>query len=97
MLVNRLAKRDDCGECGRKFQPFEVVHYLGIDNNTFCSSCRWKLDPDKTDDYDNLGGWVPSLYIGTHEEGKDNILQLIKLWNDSLDKYDYNLRIELSE
>lgn len=96
-MINRLARRDDCGECGRPFYPFEIVHYLGIDNNTFCAQCRWKLAPGKPDDPDNLGGWVPSLHVGRFEEGRKNILQLIQLWNASLDDLDYELRIELKE
>lgn len=97
MLIRRLARRTDCGECGRPFQTFEVVHYLGIDNNTFCSNCRWKLAPGKPDDLHDLGGWVPSLYVGRSDEGRDNILQVIKLWNDSINDDDFRLRIDLSE
>lgn len=35
-------------------------------------------------------------YVGTNKEGRDNIIQIIKLWNESLDRFDYELQIELS-
>lgn len=77
-MIKKLARRDDCGECSKKFQLFETVYYLDIDSDTYCSDCRRKINLGKPDD------WVPSLYVGTSEEGRENILRLIKLWNESM-------------
>ncbi|MGG1669945.1 hypothetical protein ACIFOE_04710 [Paenibacillus sp. NRS-1783] len=79
----RIAGRSDCGNCYRPFKLFETVHYLGIDNNSFCADCREKLRPGEKDDPNDRGGWVPAIYVGLHDEGRDNILQLISLWNSS--------------
>lgn len=90
-MIQRIAGRSDCGECGTPFKTFETVHYLVIDNNSFCSECRNKLDPRGRSE------WISSLYVGRSEEGRANILQVIKLWNESLDKYDYELRIDVDK
>jgi len=95
--IKRIAKRKDCGNCYRLFKTFETVHYLGIDNNSYCAECREKLRPGEPDDLRDHGGWVPALYVGMHEEGRDNILLLIKLWNevnDQLDSYENQIEVK---
>lgn len=97
-MIRRIAGRKDCGNCYRPFNPFETVHYLGIDNCSYCADCREKLRPGEEDDPNDYGGWVPALYVGFHEEGRENILQLIKLWNEK-NQEDFNLehRINISK
>lgn len=56
-MIRRIAGRRDCGECYRPFKVFEIVHYLGIDNNSFCAECREKLRPGEKDDPNDYGGW----------------------------------------
>jgi len=87
-MIRRIAGRDDCGNCYRPFKPFEVVHYLGIDNNSFCAECREKIAPGEEDDVnDTWGGWVPSLYVGTCDDGRENLRQLLNLWNEKYEHY----------
>lgn len=97
MTIRRIAGRNDCGNCYRPYKLFETVHYLGIDNNSFCAGCREKLAPGEPDDVNDLfGGWIPSLYVGGYNDGRENILKLIELWNDRLDEYD-DQRIDVSK
>ncbi|MED4600104.1 hypothetical protein P9314_05190 [Paenibacillus validus] len=93
-MIRRIAGRKDCGNCYRLFKPFETVHYLGIDNCSYCAECREKLRPGEKDDPHDHGGWVPALYIGFNEEGRNNILQLIKLWNEE-NQESYNLEHQI--
>lgn len=39
-MIRRIAGRKDCGNCYRLFKSFETVHYLGIDNCSYCAECR---------------------------------------------------------
>jgi len=94
-MIKRIAGRKDCGNCYRPFKPFETVHYLGIDNNSFCAACREKIAPGAKDDPKDYGGWVPSLHIGNGEDGRENIMKLITLWNDKLENFERELRIEV--
>lgn len=97
-MIKRIAGRKDCGNCFRPFQPFETVHYLGIDNCSYCAECREKLRPGEKDDPHDRGGWVPSLYVGFNEEGKENILQLIGLWNDeNNESYKWDNQIKVTK
>lgn len=96
-MFRRIAGREDCGHCYRKFLPFEIVFYLGIDNNSFCAACRELLRPGEKDDPRDGGGWVPAIYVGRCEDGHNNILQLIELWNKSLGDEDYSHQIHLKE
>ena len=38
------AKSKYCGECEKDFTPGEIVHYAWIENRSFCSTCKSKLD-----------------------------------------------------
>lgn len=81
-MIRRIAGRSNCGNCYRPFKPFETVHYLGIDHDSYCADCREKLRPGEEDDPHDYGGWVPAIYVGMYDEGRENILQLIELWNE---------------
>lgn len=94
-MLRRITTKRDCGQCYRPFKPFETVHYLGIDNNSFCSKCREKIEPGVPDDENDLGGWIPTLYVGEISKGKDNILKLIELWNQQLNNCDYDFWIDV--
>lgn len=97
-MLRRIAGRKDCGNCYRLFKPFETVHYLGIDNCSYCTDCREKLRPEEKDDPHDRGGWVPSLYVGFNEEGRENILRLIELWNENNNEsYNWKNQIEVSK
>ncbi|MNN78783.1 hypothetical protein D3C81_1953690 [compost metagenome] len=96
-MIRRIAGRKDCGNCYRPFKPFETVHYLGIDNCSYCTECREKLRPGERDDPHDRGGWVPAIYVGFNDEGRNNILQLIKLWNEeNQESYNWEHQIEIS-
>ncbi|MEB8638329.1 hypothetical protein P4H32_32395, partial [Bacillus cereus] len=58
------------------------------------TKCREKLRPGEQDDPHDHGGWVPALYIGFNEEGRNNLLQLIKLWNEE-NQETYNLEHQI--
>lgn len=93
-MIRRIAGRKDCGNCYRPFEPFETAHYLGIDNCSYCAECREKLRPGEKDDTHDRGGWVPAIYVGFGNEGRENILQLIKLWNEE-NQESYNLEHQI--
>lgn len=38
------SKSKYCGECEKDFVPGEIVHYAWIENRSFCSTCKSKLD-----------------------------------------------------
>lgn len=95
-MLRRITTKRDCGQCYRSFKSFETVHYLGIDNNSFCAECREKIALGKPDDPHHMGGWVPTLFVGGYSEARGNILQLIELWNNSLEEDDYVRPIEVT-
>ncbi|MBJ6361760.1 hypothetical protein ACFOQM_10735 [Paenibacillus sp. GCM10012307] len=96
-MIRRIAGRKNCGNCFRDFKVFETVHYLGIDNDSYCANCREKLRPGEKDDPNDHGGWVPALYVGSQEEGQNNILELIKLWNEKNDEsYQWQYQIDVT-
>lgn len=33
-----------CGECKRDFVPGQIVNYTPLENRSFCSSCREKIN-----------------------------------------------------
>lgn len=95
-MLRRIAGRKECGNCYRPFEPFETVHFLGIDNCSYCAECRKKLRPGEKDDLIAMGGWVPALYVGFNEEGRKNILRLIELWNEENNEvYNWDNRIDV--
>lgn len=96
-MLRRITTKRDCGQCNRPFKPFETVHYFGIENNSFCAECREKIDPGKPDDQNDSGGWIQTLFVGGYSEGRDNILQLIEVWNRHLDEHDHERRIDVSK
>lgn len=75
----RIAGRSDCGQCFEPFKPFQTVYYLPIDHNSFCNVCR-----DKIESRFPGSDWVPSLFVGTGEDGAENIKELIKVWNETM-------------
>lgn len=97
-MIRRIAGRKDCGNCYRLFKVFETVHYLGIDHCSYCADCREKLRPGEEDDPNDHGGWVPAIYVGFNEEGRDNILQLVRLWNNgNNESYQWDNQINVSK
>lgn len=95
-MIRRMTNLTKCGQCGRKFTLFEMVHYLGIDNNCFCADCREQISPKEPDDLNNQGGWVPTLCIGERSEARNNLLYLIQLYNSRLEDWEYDQEIEIS-
>ncbi|GMK47519.1 hypothetical protein PghCCS26_46490 [Paenibacillus glycanilyticus] len=55
------------------------------------------LRPGAKDDPRDWGGWVPAIYVGRYEDGHNNILQLIELWNKSLGDENCYHQIHLKE
>lgn len=96
MKLRRITTKQTCGNCYRPFKPFETVHYLGIDNDSYCATCREKLRPGEPDDENDYGGWVPSLFVGNYHEARNNILELINLWNEYSEE-DWQQKIEVKE
>lgn len=93
--VRRICGRKDCGNCYRPFETFEITHYLGIDNNSFCKECREKLRPGEPDDKRDMGGWVKGIYLGFPDEDmRQNILHLINLHNENVESSRYRIEVK---
>ncbi|MFY0521395.1 hypothetical protein ACOMCU_26800 [Lysinibacillus sp. UGB7] len=54
------AKSKYCGECQRDFVPGEIVWYAWIENRSFCSDCKSKL---------NIKDWEPRKVPDKNEKG----------------------------
>lgn len=50
----RIAKSSYCGECQRDFHDGEIVWYAWIENHSFCTGCKEKL---------NIKDWEPRMFL----------------------------------